>query len=304
MLEPDRFDYLPITERPIIKWPNGARVALWVVPNVEHLEFLPPRCDFRDPWPRTPHPDVSRYSNHDYGNRVGFWRMLEVMDRHKVRCTASLNQAVLEHFPEIRDAMVARNWDYMSHGIYNTRYVNNMSVDEEWAFYQDLIDTLKRHTGKQLKGILTPAISPSEASPDLMAEAGLIYHADWFHDDQPFPLKVKAGKLISMPYAIDINDALSNRAGYPPAYWAQCIKDEFDVLYQEGARSGQAMCIALHPYQCSHPSRVKYLDQALAHILSHEGVWQTTGDEIAQYYMDNYYDKVLVAIEQWNERSK
>ena len=125
--------------------------------------------------------------------------MLEVLDKHDFRCCVSLNEAVLEHFPEICDAMVERDYDYMSHGIYNTRYLYGMTEDEEREFYRDIIDTLKKYTGKQLKGMLGPALTNTEATPDLMAEAGLIYHTDWFHDDQPFPMKVKQGKLVSVP---------------------------------------------------------------------------------------------------------
>ena len=158
-LQPDRFDYSPIIDRPVIKWPNDARVALWISPNVEHYEYLPPENKFRDAWPRTPHPDIQGYALRDYGNRVGFWRMLEVLDKHDIRCCVSLNEAVLEHFPEVRDAMVERDYDYMSHGIYNTRYLVGASEDEERAFYKDIIDTLKKHTGKQLKGMLGPALS-------------------------------------------------------------------------------------------------------------------------------------------------
>ncbi|SVC52377.1 uncharacterized protein METZ01_LOCUS305231, partial [marine metagenome] len=206
-LPPDREDYSPIIDRPIIKWPNGARVALWISPNVEHYEYMPDDDAARTPWPRTPFPDVQQYSYRDYGNRVGFWRMLETLDKYNIRSCVSLNVAVLEHFPEIRDAMVERNYDYMSHGIYNTRYLYTYTEEQEREFYRDTIETLKLHTGKQLKGMLGPAISGTERTPDLMAEAGLIYHTDWMHDDQPVPIKVKSGKLISVPYSIELNDS-------------------------------------------------------------------------------------------------
>ena len=160
-------------------------MALWISPNVEHYEYLPENEGARNPWPRTPYPDVQQYSYRDYGNRVGFWRMLEPLDKYGIKCCVSLNMAVLEHFPEIGEAMVQRDYDYMSHGIYNTRYLYTYDEDREREFYRDTIDTLRRHTGKQLKGMLGPAISGSVRTPDLMAEAGLIYHTDWMHDDQP-----------------------------------------------------------------------------------------------------------------------
>ena len=121
-MEPNLVPYSPILHRPPLRWPNGARVALWVVPNIEHYEYLPKFVRTRDPWPRSPHPDVLGYSQRDYGNRVGLWRLFEVTDALGIRCTVSLNMAVLEHFPEILGAMEARGWEYMSHGIYNTRY--------------------------------------------------------------------------------------------------------------------------------------------------------------------------------------
>ena len=116
-----RVDYSPIIERPPIRWPGGARVALWIAPNIEHYEYLPEFDGVRTAWPRMPIPDVQQYSYRDYGNRVGFWRMTDVLDKHGIRCCVSLNLAVLEHYPEIAEAMIERNYDFMSHGIYNTR---------------------------------------------------------------------------------------------------------------------------------------------------------------------------------------
>ena len=293
-LPPDRVDYSPIIDRPIIKWPNDARVALWISPNVEHYEYMPDDDSARTPWPRTPFPDVQQYSYRDYGNRVGFWRMLESLDKYNIRCCVSLNMAVLEHFPEIGQAMVQRDYDYMSHGIYNTRYLYTYTEDQEREFYRDTIDTLKLHTGQQLKGMLGPAISGTERTPDLMAEAGLIYHTDWMHDDQPVPIKVKSGKLVSVPYSIELNDSSLLRDNhYEGDYFARICKAQFDQLYKEGAESGRVMCIALHPFLIGQPHRIKYLDDILSHIMSHDGVWQTTADDIADYYNENYYDDAV-----------
>ena len=301
-LPPNRVDYSPIIDRPPIKWPNNARVALWVSPNVEHYEYLPDSEPGRNPWPRTPHPDVQQYAYRDYGNRVGFWRMLEVMDKHGIKCCVSLNEGVLQHYPEVAEAMVQRDWDFMSHGIYNTRYIYGYTEEQERAFYVDIIETLKRYTGKQLKGMLGPAISGTVRTPDLMAEAGLIYHTDWYHDDQPVPIKVKSGKLVSVPYSIELNDVpIFNWSHYEGEYFEQMCKDQFDQLYKEGEESGRVMCIALHPYLIGQPHRVKYLDNALSYIMAHDGVWQTTADEIAEYYLANYYDQAVAHAEKINK---
>ena len=225
--------------------------------------------------------------------------MTEVLDKHNIRCCVSLNLAVLEHYPEIAEAMIERNYDFMSHGIYNTRYLHTLTEEEEREFYQDNIETLRRHTGKPLKGMLGPAISGTDRTPDLMAEAGLIYHTDWVHDDQPVPIRVKSGKLVSVPYSVELNDVPVFRANFEGDYFARICKAQFDQLYAEGAESGRVMCIALHPYLIGQAHRAKYLDELLGYIMSHDGVWQTTADEIAEHYIANHYDEAVAHATQY-----
>ena len=289
----ERVDYSPIVDRPRITWPGGARVALWVSPNVEHYEYVPAFDGRRDPYPRSPWPDVRQYSYCDYGNRVGFWRMLDVLDRHAVRCTVSLNLAVLDHFPEVKDAMVARQWAFMSHGVYNTEYITTCSEEEERAFIRDNIERLKRHTGDRLKGFFGPSFTGTERTPDLLAEAGILYHCDWVHDDQPVPIRVRSGRLVSVPYSVELNDGIVLRTWCDGEYFARICKAQFDQLYAEGAESGRVMCIALHPFLIGQPHRADHLDDVLRYILSHDGVWQTTADEIAEHYLEHHYEAAV-----------
>ena len=141
--------------------------------------------------------------------------------------------------------------------------------------------------------MLGPAISGSEATPDLMAEAGLIYHTDWMHDDQPVPIRVKSGKLISVPYSVETNDGIIFRSYADGENFYRICKDQFDQLYREGEQSGRVMCIAIHPFLTGQPHRIRYLDKTLDYILSHDGVWQTTADDIADFYIKNYYDQAV-----------
>jgi len=298
MGEPERVTYSAIIDRPTIRWPNDARVAFWISPNAMFYEYQPPKNPLRDPWPRVPHPDVRSYGHQDYGNRVGFWRMLEIIDQHGMPCTAALNVAVLEHFPEMRKAMVARDWNYMSHGLYNTRYLWDVSEDEERAFYRDIIDTVYELTGKKVLGAMGPGPqSVTSRTPDILAEAGILYQADWFHDDQPFPINVRQGRLISVPYTLEISDSSVIGTGAGTAWegddFLEIIKRQFDTLYEEGADSGRVMCISLHAYLIAQPHRARYLDEALSYIMSHDGVWKTTAEEIATYYLAHCYDDVV-----------
>jgi allantoinase len=290
------FAYSPITERPPIRWPGDARVALWVVPNVEFYEFEPQRNAYKPAWGRVP--DVRNYAWRDYGNRVGFWRMLEVFDQHRLPITVSLNMAVLDLHPQIAEAMVTRDWELMSHGLFNTHYLCGMSIDEERELIRDTVETHRRHTGRELKGMFGPAATLTPNTMDLMAEAGLTYSADWYADDQPFPLRTSSGRLVCVPYTWELNDGLCMTEGFAGGlgtheseYFLQICKDQFDVLYEEGAESGRVMCIALHTSIFGAPHRVAYLDEALRYILSHDGVWATTADKIADHYLEHHYDE-------------
>ena len=295
-LPPHRVRYLPITDRPRIRWPNDARVALWIAPNVEHYEFLPPRDPQRNTWTRSPHPDVQGYSYRDYGNRVGFWRMTEVLDRFGVVATASTNLAVFDHYPEVGAGMVERGWEIMSHGIYNTRYISSIDETAERAFYIECIEALRSHTGQQLRGMLGPAVSNTAVTPDLMAEAGLIYHADWFHDDQPVPLATRSGqRLVSVPYSMELNDVPVFTQHFDTYEFVAMAKAQLDVLRREAddGAGGRVMCVALHPYLMGMPHRVDGLAAMLDYLMSHDDVWQTTASQIAQHFVDHHYDNFV-----------
>ena len=289
-LAPNRFEYLPANDRPVIKWPNNARVAFWVAPNMEHYEYLP--------LSRPTQPDVPSYSRNDYGNRQGFWRMLEVFNKNKITPCSCLNLGILEHFPEIKDAMVANKWHYMAHGVYNSRPIYDYTIEQERAYWKDFLETVKKHTGMQVKGRLGGGGGYTVNTDDLMAEAGCNYHTSWIIDDQPLPMKVKGDrKFIYVPYSAQTNDAGVGSWMREADYFYQMIKDQFDTLYREGAQSGRVMCLALHPFFIGRPSAAKYLDRALQYIMGHEGVWHTTADEIADYYIANYYDKFVAHAE-------
>lgn len=286
----DRLPYSPIVDRQPIQWPGGARLAVWIVPNVEHYEYLPPPGS-ADPYPRTPHPDVRKYAYHDYGNRVGFWRMLEVFDRHEIPCTVSLNVAVLDHYPEIAAAMIERDWELMSHGLYNTRFVTGMTEDVERAFYEECNEVLQRHTGGRFAGMLGPYITANSHTPDVMVEVGMRYTADWVHDERPAPIRTRSGRpLVALPYTYELNDAplLMRSHVEADAYEGLC-RDQFDRVYRDAADGGRVLCLALHPFAIGQPHRIGALDRVLDHFRSHDGVWIAHASAIVDHYLAHHH---------------
>jgi peptidoglycan/xylan/chitin deacetylase (PgdA/CDA1 family) len=295
--DPGLFDYWPYENRPKIEWPDGARVAFWVAPNIEFYELDPAVNPHRKPWPR-PVPDINGYGTRDYGNRVGHMRLMNVLDKYGVRGSVSLSTAMCAHHPEIIELCKERNWEFFSHGIYNTRYTYGMDEAQEKAMIEDAMETILKHTGQQCSGYLAPALTHTEITMDLFAEAGGIYTCDLFHDDQPTPVKVRGGqKFISVPYSLEMNDTITfvvNKT--EPRRYGEMIKANFDRLYEEGKENGVVMCVPLHGFQVSHPHRLKAFEEALEYITGHSDVWVTTGREIAQHYIENQYDEALADI--------
>src|SRR3569833_2331564 len=166
-MDPYRFGYSPIIERPKLSWPKGARVAVWVCPNIEHYEYVPAEVRVRYPWPRMPHPDVLGYGGRDYGNRVGLWRMFEVLDKHSIRCPVSLSMSVIEMYPEILEAMEARRREFMSHGYFITRYLWGYAPEDEREVIEHSKATHLRLPGRKLRGWFSPAVSNTLATPDI-----------------------------------------------------------------------------------------------------------------------------------------
>ncbi len=283
------YDYSPLIDRPRLELPNGARVAFWVGLNIEHYEVDKPSTSIFGGTAAL-QPDPLNYGWRDYGPRVGIWRMMDLLDKYRVRASVLLNSDVCERYPRIIQEGVKRRWAWLAHGKNNSIFEAGMTLEQEREYLTRVVQTIAQSTGQQPKGWLGPALTETFNTPELLAELGLTYLLDWCNDDQPFPLNVKAGRMISVPYSIEMNDvSLFVGKSLPAADFAQMVKDQFDVLYDEGANSGRVMCLALHPFIVSQPFRHKYLDQALAYITAHDDVWLATSDEIADWYFANGY---------------
>lgn len=279
-----RYNYSPIVSRKPIKWPNGARLAIWVIPNVEHFHIDVPA----DGAGGGPIPDVRNFAWRDFGNRVGIWRIMSVLDKLGIRATVALNAEVCQHYPVIVEEGKRRGWEFMGHGLTNSRYLRNVPEAEERKIIRTCIQTLSTLVGKPPRGWLGPGLTETFNTPDILAEEGITYVCDWCNDDQPYPMKVKKGRLLSLPYSVEINDLPAfTRFNLTPTEFEQNIRDQFDVLYEEGAASGRVMAIALHPYLTGQAFRIGYLERSLQYIKGHSAVWFATGEEIASWFYEH-----------------
>jgi peptidoglycan/xylan/chitin deacetylase (PgdA/CDA1 family) len=281
------FDYSPINRRPRLEWPNGARIAFYVGYNIEYWHVDKPAVSI-SPHSAVYTPDPLNFGWRDYGLRVGVWRMMDLLDTVGIRATVPLNSEVCEHCPQISEEGNKRNWVWVAHGKTNSIMHANMAPDEERRSLTEMVEAIRLGTGTRPKGWLGPGLTETFNTPRILSELGFTYILDWCNDDQPYPLNVRTGRMISVPYQVELNDLnlfvgknLSGQDFY------QMVVDEFDMLYEEAAESGRVMTLSLHPYLINRSFRQKYLAKALDYVVRHDKVWVTTGDDLADWYLEH-----------------
>jgi allantoinase len=289
------FKYLPIPKRPRLEWPGGARLALWINPNVEFFgldDVMPGNVNERVAREHAKVPNVRNWSLRDFGNRVGIWRLMEVLARHGIRGSAALNSQVCDHHPEVIEAMLEAGWELIGHNETNALRINEMPPDAERASIQRTVERIARASGKKPVGWLGAGLAETWNTLDYLSEAGIRYVCDWVNDEQPYTLQVGSPHMVSLPYSVQCNDV--------PAYFdfkvsvpefEQMLRRQFDVLYRDSEHSGRVMAIAVHPFVSGQPHRVVALERALEYICGHSGVWKATGWEIVQHYLSTSFSK-------------
>ena len=281
-----RFDYLPITRRVPYRWPGGAGLAVYIGLNLEHFVFgqgLGATIG-----PASPQPDVLNFAWREYGNRVGAWRCLELFDQLGVPAAALVNTAMYDHCPELVAACVARGDELVGHGHSNAERQGALDEAGERQLLLHCKALMQQHSGVAPTGWLSPWISESLLTPDLVAETGYRYTLNWCHDDQPLPMHTRSGlPLWSVPYPQELNDIPMIVARQMDAKdFAQMIIDNLHEMLLQARSQPLVMGIALHPYIVGQPYRLHHLRRALQSVAAARDagdVWVSTPGAICAH---------------------
>lgn len=284
------YDFDPIIDRAPLRLPGGARVAVVPYVNIEHFPeniagtaLVPGTAGFT--------PDALNYGWRDYGNRVGLWRMMEIMDAVGMRGTVCLNADIIREYPRIIEEGEKRGWAWIGHGINNApaNFLNGIDEAREREIVSTVLEAMEARLGRKTKGWLGPFLTETFSTPRILADLGVEYLCDFTADDQPFRFNTPTGSLISVPYTVELNDipAIMN-IGVTGEAFGDMIVDQFDVLYAEGAANARIMPICLHTFLVGQPFRAKHLKRAFEYIAGHPDVWMATGDEVNDWYRASY----------------
>jgi peptidoglycan/xylan/chitin deacetylase (PgdA/CDA1 family) len=259
-------------------------MVVWTIVNVEEwdIDRPMPRTVLTPPAGGSPKPDIPNWAWHEYGNRVGFWRMLELLDALKIRAVLAINGTALGTYEPISRAALERGWEFMGHG-YTQR--NMQAVENEREDIRKTTEAIRAFTGRAPRGWLGPGLTETWDTPDLLAEQGYDYVCDWVLDDQPLWLQTKGRPLVSVPYTQECNDvAMMLIQHHKASEYADRAIDQFDQLYADSKDSARIMALVVHPYIMGAPHRLKYYRMALEHILKKRDVLFWTGEQILDWF--------------------
>ena len=276
------YPYSAAPDRPRIVWPGGAGLAAMMLVHLEYWELEPPEGSRRDPRFQgafgTFFPDYTAFTQREYGNRVGIFRLLEALDRYKLPLAVAANAAALERYPAIVDQLVLRGVEFVASGTHANRMITSqMNLGDQRTLITESRDAVARITGQTPRGWAGPGQGETPETLGLLAELGFTHVLDWPNDDQPYPLSTTP-PLLSIPRQPDWDDVESmwlRRVGGEA--WVEAAVGAFEVLRAEGADAGRSYCLSLHPWVIGQAHRIDYLDDILRRITPQsEGVWWTT----------------------------
>ena len=292
-MDHEHYQWSPMTTRGVLRWPDGARIALSVVVTLEKMEWEAPAGSFTVSLPGgiadRPFPDYARVSHREYGHRVGIFRVLDVLERHGIRPTVAMDAMTAEANPYLVEHCMQRGAEIIGHGISVSRMISGrMTEEDEQEYVHYSVEALRRATGTPPQGWLGPEHGESERTPGILAGAGVSYVCDWVNDEQPYRITTPQGDLCALPLMWELDDinALWDRK-VPVDRYARLLEESFDGMYEGSRGSGLLLAFNLHPWLIGQPFRIGYLDQALGHMVKRQGVWAATGSEIVQWFKAN-----------------
>jgi peptidoglycan/xylan/chitin deacetylase (PgdA/CDA1 family) len=281
----ERFDYSAMPERPRWKLPKGARLAVYTMVNIEEWDIQKPvaREYVTSPAGVATVPNVPNWAWHEYGMRVGIWRLMEALGKRKIRASAPINARVCEGAGEpVARAMREAGWEFVGHGYAQAAL---HTVEDQRAVIRKTFEVLSAYTGVAPRGWLGPGLHETLDTLDYLAEAGFKYVCDWPMDEHPVEMRTSAGPFVAMPYSFELSDLpMMVVHHHQSKVWLDRVKDQFDRLYREGKRQPRVMSMGVHPYIMGVPHRIKYFEAAYDYMRKHKGVWFATAGEIYDWF--------------------
>ena len=281
----ERIDYSTIESRRQLSLPDNGRVIIWPILALEvwNIDRAMARMVISPPQGLPMTPDHPNWSWHEYGMRVGFWRLKRMMDDLGVRPTVTLNARVCEEYPAVAGACLESGWEFNAHSY---EQLPMHKLEDERSVIDHSLHVIKNFTGTQPRGWFGPGLTQTFDTLDHLSEAGIEYIGDWVLDDQPIWARTKHKPVAALPYNYELHDiVMMNIQNNVSHIYRDRALDYFDTIYAE-TEDGQprVMALAMHTYLSGSPHRIRYVREAFEKILSKPGVVCWDGVEILDWF--------------------
>ena len=284
MLPSQRVPYSAIIDRPKLVVPDGGRMLVWVIVNVEHwsMERPMPRTVLSPPMGQPLQPDLPNWAWHEYGMRVGFWRLYDALKARAIVPTLAINGIVCKSHERVARAALDAGWEFMGHG-----YVQGPmhALADQRQSIIDTVEAIRVFTGQAPVGWESPGLTETADTIDYLSEAGIQYVADWVFDDQPVWIPTAHRPVLSVPYSVELNDIpMMLLQSHNGAEMYERGVAQIDRLWQESSTIARVMAISVHPYITGAPHRIAMFERLLDYVQGKSGVVIRSGAAIADWY--------------------
>lgn len=288
---PDHGRYLasPYRNRAPLALPNGTKLGVWVTVLVDFFPLDPSGKPFKAPGAmQTPYPDLRHFTTRDYGNRVGIYRMLKVLNDLGIGGTFAIQGAVAERYPTLVKDIVSDGHEICAYG-WDTDALHYTGIDlaVERGYIARTLDALEGATGRRPKGWISPARAESFDTPDFLAEAGIAWFGDWAHDQLPTSFATKSGPLVTLPLSNELDDwQILLDYKRPEWEWVTQVSDAATLLRGEADRFGpQILSLVTRPYVMGQPYRIKAFKDSLVNALEQADSKALSAGELVKAFL-------------------
>jgi peptidoglycan/xylan/chitin deacetylase (PgdA/CDA1 family) len=169
--------------------------------------------------------DLQARSWAEYGPKVGAWRLLDILERMKVRSVFYVSGIVAERYPDLMRAITAAGHVVGGHGWSQHIIPSYQSAEEEARDLARCIAAIEKASGQRPMGWLSPRCTPSPRTSELLAKSRFDWHADFFDADLPYRHATPAGAITAVPFTMEVNDMpLYVRYGSEPEAFTRILE--------------------------------------------------------------------------------
>jgi len=215
------------------------------------------------------------------------WRLFDVLDELKLPAAHNTSSLICTHVPELVARMRARGDEIIGHGRTQSERQGVMWEDDEARMVAESTATIEAASGRRPFGWMGPGMSHTPVTIDVLQEAGYKFVMDWCCDDQPFWMRARNGRILCVPYPLEVNDSVALLFRQQTAQdFADMIVDQFDEMIEQCTEQPLVCTVALHPMTMGQPFRIGLLAKAFEHIVTHpkrERMWFALPGQIADH---------------------